>query len=170
MGMGTAGVDYPLEAAALSVLPLGADEALTSRVRRVSDSHLYISAPRDGAGSHVVLVERDLIELSWQADDGLRSVSTEVVVGVPQRDRVPAGQPDRPRGVDVVQRTREGDDTDAHSQSFRRWSGRDDSRPQSVGRRNSTSSMTGLASRVSAICRNSASSGSPSTSRTKCLP
>ena len=79
MGMGTAGVDYPLEAAALSVLPLGADEALTSRVRRVSDSHLYISAPRDGAGSHVVLVERDLIELSWQADDGLRSVSTEVV-------------------------------------------------------------------------------------------
>jgi hypothetical protein len=79
MAMGTAGVDHPNESAALSVLPLGADEALTSRVRRVSDSHLFISAPRDAAGSHVVLVERDLIELSWQADDGLRSVSTEVV-------------------------------------------------------------------------------------------
>jgi PilZ domain len=79
MGMGTAGIDHPNEAAALSVLPLGADEALTSRVRKVTDSHVLISVPRDGAGQPVVLVERDLIELSWQADDGLRSVSTEVV-------------------------------------------------------------------------------------------
>ena len=50
MGMGTAGIDHPNEAAALSVLPLGADEALTSRVRRVTDSHVLISVPRDGAG------------------------------------------------------------------------------------------------------------------------
>src|SRR3712207_5692385 len=41
---------------------------------------------------------------------------------------------------------------------------------QSVGRCSSTSSMTGLASSVSAICLSSASSGVPSTSSTKCLP
>jgi hypothetical protein len=79
MAAGTAGIDYPTESAALSVLPLGADVALTSRVRRVSDGYLHISAPRDGAGNSVVLVTRDLVELSWQAEDGLRSVSTEVV-------------------------------------------------------------------------------------------
>jgi PilZ domain-containing protein len=79
MGMGTAGIDHPLETAALSILPLGADEALTSRVRKVTDSSLLISVPRDSAGQPVVLVARDLIELSWQADDGLRSVSAEVL-------------------------------------------------------------------------------------------
>ena len=35
--------------------------------------------PRDGSGNPVVLVSGDLLELSWQADDGLRSVRTEVV-------------------------------------------------------------------------------------------
>jgi hypothetical protein len=79
MVAGTASVDYPAPAAALSVLPLGQDEALTSRVRRVSDTHLFISVPRDGIGNPAVLVERDLMELSWQADDGLRSVQTEVL-------------------------------------------------------------------------------------------
>jgi PilZ domain len=79
MVAGTAGVDYPDAASALSVLPLGADQALTSRVRRVTDSHLVISPPRDGTGGPAVLVARDLLELSWQADDGLRSVSADVV-------------------------------------------------------------------------------------------
>ncbi|WP_448615313.1 PilZ domain-containing protein [Modestobacter sp. URMC 112] len=45
----------------------------------MSGDRLHITAPRDGAGKSVVLVDRDLLELSWQADDGLRSVSTEVV-------------------------------------------------------------------------------------------
>jgi hypothetical protein len=79
MVAGTANVDYSAQAAALSVLPLGSDVALTSRVRRLSDTHLFITAPRDSVGSPVVLVERDLIELSWQADDGLRSVQSEVL-------------------------------------------------------------------------------------------
>jgi hypothetical protein len=79
MVAGTANVDYPAQAAALSVLPLGSDEALTSRVRRVTDTHLIITAPRDSVGNPVVLVTRDLVELSWQADDGLRSVQTEVL-------------------------------------------------------------------------------------------
>jgi hypothetical protein len=79
MVAGTAGVDYPTESAALSVLPLGQDQALTSRARRASESHLYITVPRDGTGGPTVLVGGDLVELSWQADDGLRSVPAEVV-------------------------------------------------------------------------------------------
>lgn len=79
MAVGTAGIDYPGEAAALSVLPLGNDVALTSRVRRDAGGYLFLSVPRDGSGSPVVLVERDLVEISWQAEDGLRSVSAEVV-------------------------------------------------------------------------------------------
>ncbi len=72
-------VDRPGASTALSLLRLGRDDALTGRVRRVTDEHLYISPPRDGAGKSVVLVEGDLLELSWQADDGLRSVSASPV-------------------------------------------------------------------------------------------
>lgn len=79
MVAGTADVDHPAQAAALSVLPLGSDVALTSRVRRVGGSHLFISAPRDAHGIPAVLVAGDLIELSWQADDGLRSVQAELL-------------------------------------------------------------------------------------------
>src|SRR3712207_3159673 len=86
--------------------------------------------------------------------------SLEVVRRVPERDGLGAGQAHRAGGVDVVQGSREGDDTDAHGGDT----------PQSVGRWSSTSSMTGLASSVSAICFSSASSGVPSTSSTKCLP
>jgi hypothetical protein len=74
MVAGEPNVDYPATDTALSVMPIGQDEALTSRVRRESDSYLYVTPPRNGAGGTVTLVERDMLELSWQADDGLRSV------------------------------------------------------------------------------------------------
>ena len=46
----------------------------------------------------------------------------QVGVAVPERDRLGAGQPHRARGVAVVQRAREGDDTDAggHASGLRR--------------------------------------------------
>ncbi|MGY1856367.1 PilZ domain-containing protein [Modestobacter sp. SYSU DS0290] len=76
---GTPNVDFPADATALSVLPLGQDEALTSRVRRSSDTLLYLSHPRDPRGEGAEFVPKDMLELSWQADDGLRSVPTEAV-------------------------------------------------------------------------------------------
>ena len=79
MVAGEPNVDYPSGTTALSVMPLGADEALTSRVRRETDSYLYISPPRNGIGESVPFVERDMLELSWQADDGLRSVPAEAL-------------------------------------------------------------------------------------------
>ena len=79
MVAGTPGIDHPLVDAALSVMPLGQDQALTSRVRRISDTHLVISSPRDGVGDAVPFVDRDMLDLSWQAEDGLRSVPTEAV-------------------------------------------------------------------------------------------
>jgi hypothetical protein len=61
------------------VLPLGKDEALTSRVRSVSSDFLYISPPRDSTGESVRFVPRDMLELSWQGDDGLRSVPADAL-------------------------------------------------------------------------------------------
>jgi hypothetical protein len=68
-------VDYPGSMTALSVVPLGGSQALTSRVRRETENHLYISPPRTATGLPVRFVDRDQLELSWQADDGLRKVS-----------------------------------------------------------------------------------------------
>jgi len=79
MVAGAPNVDYPADATALSVLPLGQDEALTSRVRRLTENYLYVSPPRNGKGETVPFVERDVLELSWQADDGLRSVPAEAL-------------------------------------------------------------------------------------------
>ena len=107
----------------------------------------------DGAGPQVVAVGEAAGE-----DHGVDVL--EVVVGVPQRDRLTSGQAHRAGGVDVVQGAREGQNTDAQGSAS----------VQSVERCSSTSSMTGLASSVSAICFSSASSGVPSTSSTKCLP
>jgi len=77
MVAGEPNVDYPGADTGLSVLPLGSDEALTSRVRRVSESYLYVTPPRSSVGDRVPFVARDMLELSWQSDDGLRSVSAE---------------------------------------------------------------------------------------------
>jgi hypothetical protein len=79
MVAGEPNVDYPAGTTALSVMPLGRDEALTSRVRRETENYLYISPPRNGTGEVVPFVERDLLELSWQADDGLRSVPADAL-------------------------------------------------------------------------------------------
>jgi hypothetical protein len=79
MAAGQPNVDHPADFAALSVLPLGHDEALTSRVRRITGTNLYLSAPRNAVGEAVPFVPRDMLELSWQAEDGLRSVPAESV-------------------------------------------------------------------------------------------
>lgn len=79
MVAGVPNVDFPAAAAALSVLPLGWDEALNARVRREGESFLYLSAPRNALGEVATFVQRDLLELSWQADDGLRSVPAEAM-------------------------------------------------------------------------------------------
>jgi hypothetical protein len=41
--------------------------------------YLYITPPRTSGGGPVRFVERDLFELSWQAEDGLRSVPAVAV-------------------------------------------------------------------------------------------
>jgi hypothetical protein len=74
MVAGAPNIDYPAADTALSVMPLGQDQALTSRVRRESDAFLYVTPPRNSTGESVPFVEKDMLELSWQADDGLRSV------------------------------------------------------------------------------------------------
>ena len=79
MVAGTPNVDHPGTGTALSVLPLGRDEALTSRVRREDARHLFIAPPRTGSGEIARFVEDDLLELSWQAEDGLRSVAAETL-------------------------------------------------------------------------------------------
>ncbi|WP_299952779.1 PilZ domain-containing protein [uncultured Modestobacter sp.] len=79
MVAGQPNVDHPVASTALSVMPLGQDEALTARVRRETDSFLFISSPRNGVGETAPFVERDMLELSWQSDDGLRSVPAEAV-------------------------------------------------------------------------------------------
>jgi hypothetical protein len=79
MVAGQPNVDYPDELTGLSILQLGMDDALTSRVRRVSASYIFISPPRDPAGERAAYVDRDMLELSWQADDGLRSLPAETV-------------------------------------------------------------------------------------------
>jgi hypothetical protein len=76
---GIPNVDYPSTSTALSVMPLGQDQALTSRVRRATGNSLFVSPPRDATGASVRFVERDMLELSWQADDGLRSVPAETL-------------------------------------------------------------------------------------------
>ena len=79
MVAGRPNLDYPAGTTALSVLPLGEDEALTSRVRRETDRHLHIAPPRTSTGQVVRFVEHDMLELSWQADDGLRSVTADAL-------------------------------------------------------------------------------------------
>jgi len=85
MVAGTPNIDHPATSTALSVLPLGSDEALTSRVRVITDTHLYVSVPRTPTGEDTAFVDRDLLELSWQSDDGLRSVPVEAIAPAPDR-------------------------------------------------------------------------------------
>ncbi len=64
--------------------------------------------PADRTAAEVVAVG----EAARQHD---RVDPAQVVVAVPQRDRLVATDPDRALGVGVVERTREGDDPDLHS-------------------------------------------------------
>ena len=79
MVAGERNVDYPGDLTALSVLQIGKDIAVTSRVSRVAASSLYVTPPRDHQGNRVRFEMRDLLELSWQSEDGLRSVPTESI-------------------------------------------------------------------------------------------
>jgi hypothetical protein len=76
--------------------------------RRGDDVAHQRRARGDRAGPQVVAVREAAGE-----DDGVDVL--QVVVGVPERDRLPAGQAHGPRGVDVVEGAGEGDDPDAHS-------------------------------------------------------
>jgi hypothetical protein len=72
------GIDHPGQDTGLSILPLGSDVALTSRVGREANGFLYVTQPRNGLGLGRQYVDLDAFEVSWQADDGLRSVTTEI--------------------------------------------------------------------------------------------
>ena len=86
-------------------------------VRPLDDVLHQGRAGGDGAGPQVVAVGEAAGE-----DDGVDVL--QVVVGVPERDRLAAGQPHRARGVDVVQGAREGENTDAQGvRPFSRWRG-----------------------------------------------
>ena len=62
----------------------------------------------DGAAAQVVAVGE-------AAGQDHRVDAVQVVVAVPERDRLAAGEADRARGVAVVERAREGDDADPHA-------------------------------------------------------
>jgi hypothetical protein len=79
MVAGRPNIDYPAADAALSVVLLGQDDALTSRVRHVGAKNMHVTAPRDGLGEAVRIEPGELMELSWQADDGFRSVDAQLV-------------------------------------------------------------------------------------------
>ncbi|GAB3361100.1 flagellar brake protein [Modestobacter lapidis] len=79
MVAGRPNIDYPDADTALSVVPFGQDDALTSRVRHIGAKNMHVTSPRNGVGVAVALRPGDLMELSWQADDGFRSVDAQLV-------------------------------------------------------------------------------------------
>ena len=101
----------------------------------------------DGAAAEVVAV-REATRQDHRVD------ALEVVVAVPERDRLVSADAYGALGVDVVEGAGEGDDPDLHARpspaatSATEWSSTCTSK----------SSITGLESRVSAICATSASS------------
>ena len=79
MVAGRPNIDHPAADTALSVVPFGHDDALTSRVRHVGATFMHVTSPRNGVGEAVVLRPGDDMELSWQAEDGFRSVQAQLV-------------------------------------------------------------------------------------------
>ena len=79
MVAGRPNIDYPGADTALSVVPVGQDDALTSRVRHIGAKNMHVTSPRDGVGEAVRLRPGDAMELSWQAEDGFRSVQAQLV-------------------------------------------------------------------------------------------
>src|SRR6266508_5276325 len=95
---------------------------------------LFRSEPGDRTGPQVVPVRE-------AAGQDHRVDGVQVGVAVPQRHRLGTGDPYRPEGVGVVQRAGEGDHPDSsHADS-------------NSSTRTVKSSITGLASSLSAICR-----------------
>ena len=79
MVAGQANIDYPGVDSGLSVVPFGQDGALTSRVRHIGAKNMHVTAPRNGNGEAVRLHPGETMQLSWQADDGFRSVQAQMV-------------------------------------------------------------------------------------------
>jgi PilZ domain-containing protein len=79
MVAGRPNIDYPAADTALSVVPFGQDDASTSRVRRVGENNLHVTVARNGVGEAVRVDPGESMELSWQADDGFRSVHAVMV-------------------------------------------------------------------------------------------
>jgi hypothetical protein len=79
MVAGRPNIDYPAAGTALSVVPLGQDDALTSRVRRIGENNLHVTVGRNGVGEAVRVDHGEFVELSWQAEDGFRSVQAVMV-------------------------------------------------------------------------------------------
>ena len=67
--------------------------------------------PGDRTAAQVVAVRKT-------ARQDHRGHAVQVPVGVPQRDRLRPGEPDRPGGVTVIERPRESDDPDPHPGSL----------------------------------------------------
>ena len=55
MVAGRPNIDYPGADTALSVVPLGQDDALTSRVRHIGAKNMHVTSPRNGVGEAVSL-------------------------------------------------------------------------------------------------------------------
>jgi c-di-GMP-binding flagellar brake protein YcgR len=79
MVAGRPNIDYPDADTALSVVPLGQDDALTSRVRHIGPKNMHVTSLRNDVGEAVTMHRGETMELSWQADDGFRSVQAQVV-------------------------------------------------------------------------------------------
>lgn len=79
MVAGRPNIDHPGVDAGLSVVPLGQDAALTSRVRHIGARNMHVTVPRNGVGEAVRLHPGEFVELSWQADDGFRSVQAQMI-------------------------------------------------------------------------------------------
>jgi c-di-GMP-binding flagellar brake protein YcgR len=76
---GRPNIDYPAADTALSVVPFGQDDALTSRVRTIGAKNMHVTSPRNGLGEAVTLHRGESMELSWQAEDGFRSVQAQLI-------------------------------------------------------------------------------------------
>jgi hypothetical protein len=79
MVAGRPNIDYPAADTGLTVVPVGQDDAFTSRVRRVGENNLHVTVARNAVGEAVDVDPGESMELSWQADDGLRSVRAVMV-------------------------------------------------------------------------------------------
>ncbi|SDY26227.1 hypothetical protein SAMN05661080_02887 [Modestobacter sp. DSM 44400] len=79
MVAGRPNIDYPAADTALSVVVFGDEAALTSRVRKVGENNVHVTAARNEVGEPVRINHGESLDLFWQADDGFRSVEAQMV-------------------------------------------------------------------------------------------